>query len=105
MHILHSRVISIAMIEIEVGLRSSAIVTRTDIESLIYDGNDSSAFLSDSNDHLANIIFLKAPSPETVQILRERGEHPQKGRKPYRFPTHNTPTKFQIVHWGPFRVV
>ena len=101
MYIVYPGVISIAMVEIEVGLRSSAIVARADIESLTYDGNDSSAFLSDSNDHLANIIFLKAPSPDTVQILREPGDHPQKGRKSYHFPTHTTPTKFQIAHWGP----
>ena len=59
------------MVEIEIELRSSAIVARADIESLAYDGNDSSAFLGDSNDHLANITFLKAPPPGTVQILRE----------------------------------
>ena len=42
------------MVEIEIELRSSAIVARADIESLAYEDNDSSAFLSDSNDHLAN---------------------------------------------------
>ena len=62
------------MVETEIELRSSAIVTRADLESLAYEDNDSSAFLSDSNGHLANKHHLLTPfrfCESRVSILKK----------------------------------